>query len=206
MRLLAAPLLLASAALLTGGAAPEFPPLPGPLRFQQQLKGMLPGGVLKVRWALRFQGPAVTLEVVKSTQRGGAAAERAAVTYKGTWARDHRGVTMFVSHEQDSGDFPRELTLRCLRAVLDVLPAEADLISGDACKGDGPPPRWSPLRPNDVAVWHCLVDEESNRPWNGYQQHGPLAFAAGAGLEWLYVNNDCAGQEGAFRRLPPERR
>ena len=44
----------------------------------------------------------------------------------------------------------------------------------------------------------CIRDRASFS-WNGYQVLGPLAFASGSGVEWLYINNDCAGQEGAFR-------
>lgn len=193
-----APVVLALGAVMTACAGPGFPPVPsaGPLRFQQRLAGMLPKP-LTVRWELRFQGSAVTLRA----QRSGRASDEPAVSvaYQGTWRRDPRGLELHLMTEEPREPFPQELNLRCLRAVLDVLPGHAELRSGDACNGDGPPPRWEPARTRDVPTWLCALDDEGARPWNGFEQHGPLAFAAGAGLEWLYVNNDCSGQEGAFR-------
>lgn len=198
------PRLGAGMLLLAGCAAPRqggiFPPLPppGPLRFQQQLAGRLPGHPTTVRWELRFRGAQITLTATRL--RASDPATR--VTYQGTWTRDHRGLAIRGSTEQQDTGFPQEIALSCLRTVLAVLPSGADLIEGDACKGDGPPPRWAPAQARDLAVWHCHVDDEPASPWNGFERHGPLSFAAGAGIEWLFVNNDCSGQEGAYR-FPP---
>lgn len=195
--------LLLGAVSLTGRAGAgdvEFPPVPSPaeLHFQQLLTGKLPGQPTRVRWDLRLlPGGAARLKL--TTRTGDAPAHGA--TYAGKWTRDHRGLELFVESSHSEEDLPHELSLSCLRAVLDVLPAGADLVPGDACKGDGPRPYFRPSRAQPVAVWHCSVVGETVGPWNGYQQRGPLSFAArpAAGIEWLYVNHDCAGQEGAYR-------
>ena len=65
------------------------------------------------------------------------------------------------------------------------------------------PPRWQPGTTQDVGLWQCQLHEEHGGPWSGYGTLGPLSFAGGAGVEWVFVNNDCAGQEGAFRQISP---
>lgn len=197
--------------------APSFPPLTDgtTLNYRQKLTGLLPSPGRELRWSLSVRGKTVQLDArVRSCPppplgKGGPAQPctqafgKPLVSYRGRLDRRPYGLDLWVSTEQPSEGFPSELTLHCLRSVIGVLPAGASLLPGDACKGDGPPPRWQPATPRDVAVWHCAVKDESGGPWNGYQVVGPLVFAAGAGVEWIYVNNDCAGQEGAFR-LPSE--
>ncbi len=204
----------------SGHAAAEpslrFPTLPSstPLAFQQTLTGMLPGKTKEQRYTLSFVGNKPRLAVrVRScpgpSLKGGAAAAckesfgKPVVSYEGSLRPHPYGVELWLSTQATVEGFPSEMTLTCLRTVVGVLPAGASLLSGDACKGDGPPPRWQPGTTQDVGLWQCQLHEEHGGPWSGYGTLGPLSFAAGAGVEWVFVNNDCAGQEGAFRQISP---
>lgn len=194
-------------------ALPSLPTLISgtPLRFVQRLTGMLPGQSTEVHWELRMAGSAPRLQARKlmcppSVRGGGGrmapcpdSAQTAAVSYRGRVVPRPYGVDIWFDAQQPVDGFPGEMTLQCLRTVVGVLPAGAFLQHGDACNG-GTPPRWQPGAPSkDVALWLCTIRDEGAQPWSGYGTVGPLAFAAGAGVEWIYVNNDCAGQEGAFR-------
>jgi hypothetical protein len=193
---------------------PSFPKLTEgvTLSYRQKLTGMLPSPGRELRWSLSLRKKTVKLSATARTCPSprlgkGAPADppctgpfaAGSVAYEGRIEARPYGIDIWVSSEKPAEGFPAELSLHCLRAVIGVLPVGATLQSGDACKGDGPPPRWQPATTQDVGVWHCAVRDEQSAPWNGYQVVGPLVFAAGAGLEWIYVNNDCAGQEGAFR-------
>lgn len=181
------------------------------LSFRQKLTGALPSPGKELKWTLSIRGKRVQLVAQQRSckappLKGGAVAGPCSqpfgpplVAYAGRMEPRPYGVDLWVSSDKPADGFPSELSLHCLRSVIGVLPTGAMLQPGDACKGDGPPPRWQPATTRDVAVWHCAVRDESNGPWNGYQVVGPLVFAAEPGVEWVYVNNDCAGQEGAFR-------
>jgi hypothetical protein len=196
--------------------SPSFPPLPAsaPLVFQQTLTGLLPAQARELRWTLRFSAGQPRLSVQERacpgpSLKGGAAPVckaafgAAKASYQGKLSQRPYGVELWLSTTDSVEGFPSELTLTCLRTVVAVLPAGASLLSGDACKGDGPPPRWQPGKGQDVGLWHCQSHDENGRPWSGYGSLGPLSFGDGAGVEWVFVNNDCAGQEGAYRLLSP---
>lgn len=202
----------AAPALPPGGL--EIPSLPSapPLVFQQTLTGMLPGKTAQRRWTLRFSGASPRLDVQQRTcpgpsLKGGTAAVckeafgKPLLSYQGRLTPRPYGVELWLASEQHIDGFPSEMTLTCLRTLVGVLPAGARLLSGDACSGDGPPPRWLPSQTEEKGVWHCHLHDEPGSPWIGSGSVGPLTFAKGAGIEWVYVNNDCAGQEGAFRLL-----
>lgn len=212
--------LLALTGSSTGQPGPSFPKLSdgATLSYRQKLTGMLPSPGRELRWSLSLRGKTVQLTARSRTcpsPRIGKTGPAdppctgpfgpAAVSYAGRIDQRPYGVDIWVQSEKPVDGFPSELSLHCLRSVIGVLPVGATLQSGDACKGDGPPPRWLPATTQDIAVWHCSVRDETHGPWNGYQVVGPLVFAAGAGVEWLYVNNDCAGQEGAFRLPGPDK-
>ena len=199
-----------------GEGAAGFPSLPSTtaLSFQQTLTGLLPGKGKELRWTLSFVGKQPRL-LVRTRSCPGPSLKSAAVTppckesfgkplvsYEGKLTQRPYGVEMWLSSESPADGFPSEMTLTCLRTVVGVLPVGAALLHGDACKGDGPPPRWQPTGTKDVGLWLCRLHDEQGGPWNGYGTVGPLAFAQGPGVEWIFVNNDCAGQEGAFRALP----
>ena len=155
---------------------PSFPPLVDgtTLSYRQKLTGALPSPGRELRWTLSVRGKTVQLDarVHASCRRhrlpkGGPAQPctqafgKPAVSYRGRLDRRPYGLELWLSTEQPSDGFPSELTLHCLRSVIGVLPAGASLLPGDACKGDGPPPRWQPATPRDVGVWHCAVKDES---------------------------------------------
>lgn len=204
--------LLGQAAAAPPAIGPVAPSLPSgaPLVFWQTLTGMLPGKTKQQRFTLRFDGGQPRLTVQARTcpgpsLKGGPtpvctqALGKPLVSYAGKLRPRLYGVEIWLSTEAVVEGFPAEMTLTCLRSVVGVLPAGASLQSGDACAGDGPPPRWLPGKTQDVGLWLCHLHDEPGAPWTGYGSLGPLAFAAGGGVEWVYVNNDCAGQEGAFR-------
>ena len=199
-----------------GDRGPEFPSLPSAtaLSFYQKLTGIMPGARKDLRWTLRFVNGQPRLSVQTrncpgSSQEQGAAVPsckepfgKPVVSYEGKLIQRPYGVELRLSREAPAEDYPSGMNLTCLRTVVGVLPPGASLGMGDACKGDGPPPRWQPGATKDVGLWLCRLHDEQGGPWNGYGTVGPLAFAQGPGVEWIFVNNDCAGQEGAYRALP----
>ncbi len=217
---------LAGSSSRGGETALPFPALPSSttLHFQQRLSGILPVS-RQVRWELRWAQKTARLSVSTRTcpklaqdQATGngpcRGAPSATISYTGRWIPHPYGIELWlekdrtptkpsrvatINDEEASESFPENLGLHCLRTVVGVLPSESTLLSGDACGGQGQRPRWQPAQTTDVALWMCRLNEEASFSWNGYQVLGPLAFASGSGVEWLYINNDCAGQEGAFR-------
>lgn len=194
----------------------SFPALPSPvpLSFQQKLAGMVPTKTRELRWVLSFADKTARLSAtLRSCPLALRRAElppcrepaAQAVAYVGKWQARPYGMEVWLESSAAPEGFPSELSLLCLRTVVGVLPAGASLLPGDACDGSSPPPRWQPGQTKDVALWHCAIQSDDARPWSGYGNIGPFAFAGGAGVEWLYVNNDCAGQEGAFRFPAPAR-
>lgn len=187
-----------------------FPALPSPvpLHFRQMLAGMVPTKTRELRWMLSFAGKTARLTATMrscpiSMQPGDPPPCREpyakGISYSGTWQARPYGMEVWLEAQPAPDKFPAEMRLICLKTVVGVLPAGARLLPGDACDGSSPPPRWQPGQTKDVALWHCSIQEDSAKPWSGYGNVGPFAFAGGAGVEWIYINNDCAGQEGAFR-------
>lgn len=187
-----------------------FPALPSsaPLHFQQKLAGMVPTKTRELRWALSFAGKTARLSATLrscalSLSRSDPPPCRESyakgVSYSGTWTVRPYGMEVWLESRPPAEGFPGEMTLLCLKTVVGVLPAGASLLPGDACDGSSPPPRWQPGQTKDVPLWYCSIQDDSAKPWSGYGSIGPFAFAGGAGVEWVYINNDCAGQEGAFR-------
>ena len=187
-----------------------FPALPSPvpLHFQQKLTGMVPTKTRELHWMLSFAGKTARLT---ATMRSCALSlERSdplpcreafakAIAYSGTWQVRPYGMEVWLESQPTPEGFPSDMRLLCLKTVMGVLPAGAKLLPGDACEGSSPSPRWQPGQTRDVALWLCSIQEDPAKPWSGYGNVGPFAFAGGAGIEWIYINNDCAGQEGAFR-------
>ena len=94
---------------------------------------------------------------------------------------------------------PPVLTMRCTTKRLRALAGTAAFVPGDACGNGGPSPTWRPAGTTAVRVEACRFDERPDDEWAG-----EMAFAEGAGVEWVFVNDDCAGQEGAYRRRVPD--
>lgn len=197
-------------------AEPEraFPtlPSPAPLHFQQKLTGMVPAKTRELNWILSFSGKTVRLAATMRSCAGSLHRSdplpcrepyAKVVSYAGTWQARSYGMELWLEARPAAENFPSEMTLLCLRTVVGVLPAGASLLPGDACDGSSPPPRWQPGQTRDVALWHCSIQDDPAKPWSGYGNVGPFAFAGGAGVEWTYVNHDCAGQEGTFRFPSP---
>lgn len=136
-------------------------------------------------WTLRFVGDRATIFV-----------ERKLAESEGPWAP--AGTTLYTG-TGDGTSFSlaaagqAKLDLACKREKLDVAAATAvrkPVASGkykQPCSGD--PGRWVPPKTTKLEVLSCKLP--------GFE--APMPFAAAPGVEYLFVNDDCAQQGGDYR-------
>lgn len=143
----------------------------------------------------------LTVESVRAENAGdkiGKWVKLSLVQYLGTATTDGDVITIKVSNKPLSQD------LTCKKEKVDV--AAATAVRGRdptwAGKECGDPGRWEPAATSKVEVLHCVPtpapsDDGPDEP--AATDH--LGFAAGQGVEWLYVNDDCVIQGGGWRKV-----
>jgi len=144
----------------------------------------------------------LTVESVRAESDGekiGGWAKLSLVQYLGTATTDGDVTTIKVSNK------PLSLDFTCKKEKVDV--AAATAVRGRdpkwAGKECGDPGRWEPGATSKVEILHCAPtpapsDDGPDEP--AATDH--LGFAAGPGVEWLYVNDDCVIQGGGWRKVP----
>jgi len=146
----------------------------------------------------------LTVESVRAENSGdkiGKWSKLSLVQYLGTATTDGDVTTIKVSNKPLSQD------LTCKKEKVDVAAATAVRARDPKWAGQecGDPGRWEPAATSKVEVLHCVPtpapsDDGPDEP--AATDH--LAFAPGAGVEWLYVNDDCVIQGGGWRKIGPK--
>lgn len=183
------------------------PPLPdGEYVFRTFSTGAIVARHQLATYRLRRTGTRATLTIEKQTaQARGMPGEitlwpppAAPVSYSGTAVQ--RGALLELSLARDTAS----LRLHCRRVQEPVAAADAartpsDVAGTEGCGDEG---TWSPPALTPVDALACMDAGEPGRP--SHDTDGRLVFAAPPGIEWLYVNDDCAMQGGGLRRIPAD--
>jgi hypothetical protein len=189
----------------TTNAPTAATPLAAPerhLRFRRTSTGMVQGTSTRQTCALDLDARGSILRCVREEGASSTVAKIDSLAWRGVDDVSYSSTERLdassgaVSLERVGG--AAELVLRCNEAKVRALSADATFVHGDACgNGDGPKPRWDPAATTSVAVLHC----ESGAKEDDGEHEGSYDFADGAGLEWIFENSDCSGQEGALRAM-----
>jgi hypothetical protein len=94
---------------------------------------------------------------------------------------------------QSEPDCTPRLVLSCAWEMVDVRGADAGFVDGDACEGDGPPPRETNIATTKVKLLRCRRQGEADER--------TLDFGPTPGVERYDQNDDCAGQFHTLRRM-----
>jgi hypothetical protein len=180
-----------------------------PLVYRQAMVGYLPYPNSRVTWTLRFAADATTLSRVYA--RGGAIridqnfgkasfVDVSTVVFAGIAIPppyDH--LRLFLKSEGDAGG---TLDLRCNRATVPAMPADAWLQT----HGQDEAATWT-AKPRPISVLRCkdagaILGVDSFEADRG-DGAGTLEFAEAPGVEWIFENSDMVAQTGGYRLLPP---